>query len=156
MPALYSMAFRLSSTAFEEGKPIPQKFTCQGSDVSPPFAWTGAPANTKVFAFVLDDPDAPAGTWNHWAFWNLPKEVTSLPEGADVTRYGAVIGTTSIGATGYHGPCPPSGSHRYVATLYALSQPLTLPEGSPLPRLRSALMGRVLGEAKLTGTYQKT
>jgi Raf kinase inhibitor-like YbhB/YbcL family protein len=147
---------RITSEAFKEGEPIPSRFTCAGADVSPPLAWSGVPQNAKVLALVVEDPDAPGGTWTHWTFWNLPAAVKVLPEGADVAAMGATQGTTGAKSTGYHGPCPPSGTHRYFFRLYALSQPLTLPEGSRPERLRAAMTGRVLAEAQLMGTFAKT
>jgi len=148
-------SFTLTSTAYQEGQAIPAKYTCKGEDVSPPFSWSGLHPNAKSLAFVLDDPDAPGGTWTHWTFWNLPASAKGLEEEADVTDAGAVQGLTSSKGIGYHGPCPPSGTHRYIATLYALSQPLTLREGATVQQLRSALTGRVLAQAKLTGTFTK-
>lgn len=149
------MALAITSPAYAEGQPIPAQFTCRGKDISPPFAWSGIPRNARSFAFILDDPDAPGGTWTHWTFWNLPAAAKGLEEGADVTDAGAVQGKTSAGTVGYHGPCPPSGTHRYVATLYALSQPLNLQLGASVTQLRAAMVGRILAQAKLTGTFTK-
>jgi Raf kinase inhibitor-like YbhB/YbcL family protein len=148
------MAFTLASTAYTEGNPIPKRHTCDGTDVSPPLQWSGVPAGARALALILDDPDAPGGTWTHWTVWNMPPGTTELPEGADVTRLGARQGKTSNGKAGYHGPCPPSGRHRYICTLYALSQALDLPEGG-VAELRRAMEGKVLGEAKLMGTYAR-
>lgn len=149
------VALDLSSPAFADGQPIPPRFTCSGADVSPPFAWSGVPRAARALAFVLDDPDAPGGTWTHWTFWNLPASAKGLDEGADVTHAGGVQGKTSNGHVGYHGPCPPSGTHRYIATLYALSQPLSLQHGASVQQLRSAMTGRVLAQAKLMGTFAR-
>lgn len=149
------MALKLASEAYVEGAPIPAKHTCEGADTSPPLAWTGVPRNARALALILDDPDAPGGTWTHWTFWNLPSSMAGLPEGADIQELGGTLGTTSNGHTGYHGPCPPSGTHRYVAKLYALSQPLTLPAGSKVERLRAAMTGRILAETRLLGTFTR-
>jgi Raf kinase inhibitor-like YbhB/YbcL family protein len=143
----------VTSSAFAEGKPIPARFAHDGP--SPPLSWTGAPMGTKAWALVVDDPDAPRGTWTHWTAWDLPASVWKLPEGADVASLGGVEGTTSAGTTGYHGPAPPSGTHRYLFRLYALSQPLGLPAGSDVARVRAAMAGKVLAEASLMGTFAK-
>jgi hypothetical protein len=147
---------QLSSPAFREGQPIPVLFTCKGRDVSPQLAWSGLPAGTQALALVVDDPDAPRGTWTHWTLWDLPATVQGLPQGVDVAGLGAVQGTTTAGSQGYHGPCPPSGAHRYFFQLYALGGRLGLPPGSSVAELRKALQGRVLAEARLMGTFTKT
>lgn len=149
------MAFILSSPAFGEGKEIPRGFTCQGEDRSPPLVWTGAPAGTRFYALVMDDPDAPRGTWTHWTWWDLPASVRGLPEGASVGALGAVPGLTSARSVGYRGPCPPTGRHRYVFTLHALGEPLGLPRGTPIGPLREALAAKSLASARLVGTYQQ-
>jgi Raf kinase inhibitor-like YbhB/YbcL family protein len=150
------MAFTLSSPAFRDGQEIPRAFTCQGGDRSPALSWSGTPPAARFLALVLDDPDAPRGTWTHWTWWDLPATVPSLPEGADVGRLGAVQGTTSARATGYHGPCPPSGRHRYVFTLHALAEPLRLPAGASVSDLQAALKAKSVGKAQLRGTYQQS
>ena len=149
------MALTLTSSAYAEGSPIPARHTCKGDDVSPAFSWTGVPRNARSLAFILEDPDAPGGTWTHWTFWNLPAAAKGLEEKADVTEAGALEGITSSGTMGYHGPCPPSGTHRYVARLFALSQPLSLSHGAKVQQIRSAMLGRIVAEAKLTGTFSK-
>ncbi|MFO1532295.1 MAG: YbhB/YbcL family Raf kinase inhibitor-like protein [Thermoplasmatota archaeon] len=149
------MPLTVTSTAFAQGEPIPQKFTCAGSDIAPPLAWAGAPKSVKAWALILDDPDAPGGTWTHWTFWNLPAGARSIPEGADLKAMGATEGITSAGTMGYHGPCPPSGTHRYSVKVYALSQPLSLSEGAKVQQLRSAMTGRILAEGQLMGTFSK-
>lgn len=150
------MGLKLTSPSYAEGQAIPERFTCKGADVSPPFAWSGVPRGARSLAFILDDPDAPGGTWTHWTFWNLPAAAKGLEEGADVTAAGAVQGRTSNGTQGYHGPCPPSGTHRYVATLYALSQPLSLQQGATAQQMRAAMTGRIVAQARLAGTFAAT
>lgn len=150
------MAFTLTSPAFQEGQPIPRQFTCQGPDKSPVLSWSGAPPATRFYAMVMDDPDAPRGTWTHWTWWDLPAATTSLPEGADVSKLAAIQGTTSARSVGYHGPCPPSGRHRYVFTLHALVEPLGLKKGASVSDLQAALKTKSVGKAQLLGTYQQT
>jgi Raf kinase inhibitor-like YbhB/YbcL family protein len=149
------MAFMLHSSAFREGQPIPKHFTCLGKDISPALSWTEAPPGTKFYALVMDDPDAPRGTWTHWTWWDLPAATTGIPDGAKMAELGASEGTASNKATGYHGPCPPSGRHRYVFTLHALGEALGLPAGAPVEQVHAALKGKSLASARLMGTYQK-
>src|SRR6266576_1502901 len=123
------MAFALSSTAFKDGAAIPVKHTCDGADVSPPLAWSGAPQGTRSFAIIADDPDAPAGTWVHWVLYNLPAEGLGLIENTPQTETltgGGVQGKNDFGKIGYGGPCPPSGTHRYFFKFYALDSELPL------------------------------
>lgn len=146
---------QLTSPAFRHGQPLPAEHTCKGSDTSPPLAWTGLPDGTEAVALIMDDPDAPGGTWTHWTFWNLPATVMTLPAGADLSRLGATLGTTSAKTQGYHGPCPPSGTHRYFLTIYALDGRLALERGAPAEELRAAVKGRALGKGQLMGTATK-
>jgi len=145
---------RLTGTAFEEGSPIPKKFTADGSDVSPPLAWMEAPANTRSFALIGDDPDAPRGTWVHWVLFNIPPDKTELPENVAPQPIGARTGKNDFGKLGYGGPAPPRGKpHRYYFKLYALDQSLNLPEGATKQQLESAMKNHILAEAQLMGTY---
>lgn len=156
------MPFSLSSTVFQDGAPIPSRHTCEGDDTSPPLAWSGAPAGTRSFALIVDDPDAPDPaaprmTWVHWVLYNLPPSTPGLA--ADASRGGLPAGTleglNDWQRTGYGGPCPPVGRHRYFHKLYALDT--VLPDlGRPRKdRLLQAMAGHVLGEARLVGTYLK-
>lgn len=146
---------RVSSPAFGPDGPIPAAFTCEGADKSPPLEWSGLPAGTKTLALIADDPDAPRGTWTHWTFWDLPAAVAGLAEGEPATRRGATEGVTSARSNGYHGPCPPSGTHRYVFTLYAVDGKLGLPAKSTVEELRRALQGRILAQADVMGTFAR-
>lgn len=148
-------SMQLTSPAFRHGQPIPPEYTCKGRDVSPPLSWSGPPDGTESLALILDDPDAPKGTWTHWTFWNLPASVTSLEPAADVTRLGAVLGQTSAKTQGYHGPCPPSGTHRYFFTMYALDGKLALDRGATVDQLKAAVKGRALGQGQLMATFTK-
>ena len=154
------MAFLLSSSAFKDGEPIPGKYTCDGVDLSPPLAWSGAPAGTRSFALIADDPDAPGGTWVHWVLYNLPAEVPELPENiAKVEALdlgGARQGRNDFRRPGYGGPCPPPGpAHRYFFKLYALDTRLELKAGAQKKDVEAAMEGHVLGTAQLMGTYAR-
>jgi len=147
----------LSSSGFAEGETIPVRYTCDGEDLSPPLAWTGAPAETQAFALICDDPDAPVGTWDHWIVFNLSAEMTSLPEGVntkDELGKSLCHGRNSWKRTGYGGPCPPPGKpHRYFFKLYALSAPVDLPDNTTKAELLEAMKPLVLASANLMGIY---
>jgi Raf kinase inhibitor-like YbhB/YbcL family protein len=152
------MALELRSSAFSDGGWIPSKYTCDGKDTSPPLSWTGIPAGGKSLALTCDDPDAPRGLWVHWVVVDLPPSATGLPEGVPATPEisgGGRQGKNDFGKIGYGGPCPPSGTHRYVFTLYALDSTLGLPAGATRQDLLAAMRNRALGEATLTGTYSR-
>ncbi len=153
-----AMALTLSSPAFQDGQPIPAVYTCEGRDLSPPLAWTDPPERTKSFVLISDDPDAPRGTWVHWVLYNLPPGTRALPEGMPTDAKvptGGLHGTTDFGRTGYGGPCPPSGTHRYYFTLYALDTVLTLAPGATKAQVEAAMRGHVLADAQVMGTYQR-
>ncbi len=154
------MALRLKSSAFEHLGKIPRIYTCEGEDVSPPLSWTDAPGGTKSFALVVEDPDAPDPqapkmTWVHWVLYNLPAAARGLEEGVSRLPEGTLEGRNDWKRTGYGGPCPPIGRHRYFHKLYALDA--ELPDlGRPIrAQLLNAMEGHVLGGAELIGTYQK-
>jgi Raf kinase inhibitor-like YbhB/YbcL family protein len=158
-----TMAFTLTSTAFGPNGSIPARHTCEGTNVSPPLAWSGIPAGTKSLALIVDDPDAPDPaaprmTWVHWVLYDLPPAATGLPEGVAPSALpaGTRQGTNDFMTTGYGGPCPPVGRHRYFHKLYALDA--VLPDlGKPRKDdLERAMKGHVLGEARLIGTCQKS
>jgi Raf kinase inhibitor-like YbhB/YbcL family protein len=144
----------LESEAFPEGGVIPGRHTCDGVDVSPPLSWRDAPAETVTFALVMDDPDAPAGTWVHWVLFDVPAAVSEIREGT--TPRGSREGKNSWRRSGYGGPCPPSGTHRYVFRLYAVDCALGLASGTTATDLARALRGHVLAEARLMGRYART
>jgi Raf kinase inhibitor-like YbhB/YbcL family protein len=151
------MPFTLTSAAFEEGQPIPQQYTGEGKNQSPPLKWSEPPADTKAFALVCDDPDAPRGTFTHWVLFNLPAELRELSTGLPKEKTlanAAAQGTNSFSRIGYDGPKPPAGKpHRYFFKLYALGQAPTLAAGASKEQLLEAIKGQVLGEAQLMGTY---
>jgi len=146
---------QLTSTAFGEGATIPQKYTGDGADVSPPLTWSGAPEGTQSFALICDDPDAPRGTWVHWVLSNLPADQKDLPEGASSTLpSGARQGKNDFGKTGYGGPAPPPGKpHRYFFKLYALKSALDLAAGATKQQLEKAMKDHILAQAQLMGKY---
>lgn len=149
--------FVLLSPAFEEGGTIPARYTCDGEDVSPELRWEGAPAETRSFALIMDDPDAPGGTFTHWVLFDIPANRTSLPEGVRPDEVG-VSGRNSFGRTGYGGPCPPPGHgpHRYFFTLYALDiETLGLSAGAPRAEVEASMQGHVIGQASYMGRYER-
>ena len=153
-----AMSFKLTSGAFAEGGAIPSKYTCDGRDVSPPLAWSGVPPGAKSLALIVDDPDAPDPaapkmTWVHWVLYDIAPATSAIAEGAQPA--GAKGALNDWKRTGYGGPCPPVGRHRYFFKLYALDT--TLPDlgRATKAQLEAAMKGHVLGEARLIGTYQK-
>lgn len=154
-----AMNISITSTAFTQGQPIPDQYTCDGPDVSPPLTWTDAPTGTKSFALIADDPDAPMGTWVHWVIYNLPAATRSLaentPQSPDLPD-GAEQGVNDFGKTGYGGPCPPRGKpHHYHFKIYALDTLLNLKSGATKKELLKAMNDHVLGEGQLIGTFQR-
>jgi Raf kinase inhibitor-like YbhB/YbcL family protein len=146
-------AMTLASPSFGEGDPIPTRHTCDAEDVSPALSWQGAPAGTAAFALVVDDPDARG--WVHWVVYDIPGGTTgSLPEGVRPNDR-PPQGMTSFGRTGWGGPCPPSGTHRYVFTLYALSGRIGLSGSPTAAQVRAAAEKLALAQATLTGTYTR-
>jgi Raf kinase inhibitor-like YbhB/YbcL family protein len=142
----------LRSPAFAHGGDIPSLHTCDGRDISPELAIGGVPSGTAALALVMDDPDAPGSTFDHWLVWNIPSDVTRIPEGGEPQ---GVQGRTDFGTLGYGGPCPPSGTHRYRFKVYALDAELDLREGARKAHLEAAMQGHVLAEALLEGRYKR-
>jgi Raf kinase inhibitor-like YbhB/YbcL family protein len=156
------MPLRLKSPAFEHLGKIPARYTCEGDDVSPPLVWTDPPPGTSSFALVVEDPDAPDPqapkmTWVHWVLYNIPKDARGLEEAVPSGRLpaGTLEGRNDWKRTGYGGPCPPIGRHRYFHRLYALDSKLPDLGGPTRSALVKAMEGHVLGGAELIGTYQK-
>jgi Raf kinase inhibitor-like YbhB/YbcL family protein len=148
------MTFTLSSPEFSDGGPIPRRFSCDGEDISPALEWAGAPDGTVSLALIVDDPDARG--FVHWVLLDVTAEASgALPAG--FSGPGAPSeGSNGFGRPGYGGPCPPSGTHRYVFTMYALDRRLDLSGAPPASEVRVAMAGHVLGEARLTGTYRRS
>jgi Raf kinase inhibitor-like YbhB/YbcL family protein len=156
------VALTLTSSKFSDRGEIPVRHTCEAEDLSPPLAWSGAPPGTRTFALIVDDPDAPdprapKTTWVHWVIYNLPASAPGLPEGvkrADLPP-GTREGVNDWNKTGYRGPCPPTGRHRYFHKLYALDVELPDLQSPTKAQLESAMQGHVLEQAELVGTYEK-
>jgi Raf kinase inhibitor-like YbhB/YbcL family protein len=150
---------KLTSPAFTEGAMIPEKYTCDGQDISPPLAWAEVPGGARTLALICDDPDAPVGTWVHWVAFNLPPAVVGLSEaagGAEKTlKNGGVQGTNSWRRIGYGGPCPPGGTHRYYFKLYALDNTLSLGSNATAKDVQAAMKGHIVAEAQLMGRYKR-
>jgi Raf kinase inhibitor-like YbhB/YbcL family protein len=152
----------MTSTAFADHGPIPSEYTCDGNDTSPPLYWTGVPEGTQSLALIVDDPDAPdpaapKRVWVHWVLYNLPPDATGLDEGIESGNLPAVVleGVNDWNRTGYGGPCPPKGRHRYFHKLYALDVVLS-DLGRPTKAvLEKAMQGHILAQAQLVGTYQR-
>jgi Raf kinase inhibitor-like YbhB/YbcL family protein len=146
------MTFTLSSPAFRHDSTVPVTFTCDGDDVPPPLSWSGTPNDTRSFALILDDPDAPGGTFTHWLLHDIPPHTTELP----ATPVGKTL-RNSFGRSGYGGPCPPRGhgAHRYFFTLYALDVPTLSFRGKSREDMEKAMQGHVLATARLMGRYER-
>lgn len=142
----------IESPAFEQHQPIPAQYTCEGENRSPPLHFSGLPQGTSSLVLIMDDPDAPMGTFDHWIAWNIPPQMTDLQTGDTLPHEGV----NGFGNQGYGGPCPPRGKpHRYFFKLYALNTTLNLPEGSSKSAVESAMKSHILEEASLIGTYQR-
>jgi len=149
---------KVTSPAFEDGGMIPQQYTCDGDNISPPLNWEAVPAGTKSLALIMDDPDAPGGTFVHWVLYDLPADLEGLPENLPRGKgfpLGGEEGINSTNQLGYRGPCPPSGTHRYFFKLYALDEKLSLPAGETKSRLLDAMEGHILGLGQIMGRYKR-
>jgi len=152
------MSFELTSPAFSQGEPIPEKYSCKGEDISPPLAWVDPPQGTQSFVLTMDDPDAPAGTWDHWILFNIPADTRGLEENLPITGANPgwiLVGNNSWGKSEYGGPCPPSGTHRYFFKLYAVDTRLSLQSGASKGQVLGALDGHILAQAELLGTFSR-
>ncbi|EMG36452.1 phospholipid-binding protein, PBP family [Desulfocurvibacter africanus PCS] len=148
---------RIASPAFENGQPIPEKHSCDGEDVSPALTWDDVPQSAKSLTLVVEDPDAPRGTWDHWIVFNIPPVVKGLREGAGAGNLPgqALHGRNSWTRNNWGGPCPPSGTHRYFFKLFALDAMLDLSQGASKAELLEAMDGHILDKAELMGTYKR-
>jgi len=154
------MSLTLTSDAFANGQSIPSKYSCVGKNISPALAWTEPPAGTQSFALIVDDPDAPMGTWVHWVLYNIKPDRRDLPEdvpitGKNIDPNAIFVGTNSSGKIGYDGPCPPSGTHRYYFKLYALDSQISLLPGATKEKILKEMEGHVLAQGELMGTFSK-
>lgn len=143
----------LASPAFEHHQTIPARYTCEGDDISVPLEFKHVPAGVKSFAIIVDDPDAPHGTFDHWIAWNIPGNASGLREGEKAPKEGL----NGFGVNGYRGPCPPAGGrHRYFFKVYALDTTLDIHQGATKAVLEKAMQGHILSKAELIGTYQRS
>jgi Raf kinase inhibitor-like YbhB/YbcL family protein len=143
---------KITSSAFRNGEVIPVKYTCDGEDVSPPLEFDDIPEKARSLALIMDDPDAPMGTWDHWLVWNIPPGTSDVPEGDSPQ---GVVGKNSWGKAAWGGPCPPDRQHRYFFKLYALDRHLTVPPASRKADLEKAMQGHILAQAQLMGVYDR-
>lgn len=149
----YAMALSIKSPSFSQQGLIPQQYTCDGENISPPLEWDNVPDKTQSYALIVDDPDAPAGLWVHWLLFNIPLDLKHLEEGATLPA-GAISGQNSWGQIGYRGPCPPSGTHRYRFKLYALDTQINLDASATKVDLDNAMMNHVIEQAELIGLFR--
>jgi Raf kinase inhibitor-like YbhB/YbcL family protein len=143
---------KITSSAFQEGGSIPPKFTCDGGDSSPPLRIAEIPSDAKTLALIVDDPDAPSGLFTHWIVWNISPHTNAI---AERSAPQGVQGTNDFGKSGYGGPCPPSGTHRYYFKIFALDRELNLPSGTKRNQLDAAMKGHVVAQGELMGRYAK-
>lgn len=146
--------FMLSSTAFQNNGFIPSKYTCDGSDINPHLVIENVPAGTKSLALIVDDPDAPMGTWVHWLVWNIAPNTAGIKEN-NVPK-GALLGLNDFKKQSYGGPCPPSGTHRYFFKLYALDSILNLPSGAKKADIEKAMKGHIISQSQIIGLYKRS
>lgn len=149
---------KIESSAFANNGDIPSQYTCDGSNISPPISFDEPPAGTKSFALICDDPDAPVGTFVHWVLYDLPPTTRQLPERIPAQAkllHSGVQGRNDFGRTGYGGPCPPGGTHRYFFKLYALDKTLDMAEDATKATIEAAIAGHVLAKAELVGRYSR-
>jgi Raf kinase inhibitor-like YbhB/YbcL family protein len=152
-PLTLEAAMQVESSAFKHGQTIPKKYTCEGENISPPLIFKDLPEDVKTLALIVDDPDAPNGTFDHWITWNLPGNIKGLEENATVL----LGGKNSYNDLKYHGPCPPPGkAHRYFFKLYALDTELDLKAGISKLELEKAMKGHIIGKAEFIGMYQRS
>lgn len=144
---------KLESSEFTDNGQIPEKYTCDGENINPPLIISEVPAEVKSLALMVNDSDAPSGDWLHWLVWNISPETKKIEQG--LLPSGAIEGANDFGLIGYGGPCPPTGSHHYIFKLIALNKAIGLPAGATIREFQEAITDSVLGEAKLTGSYQK-
>lgn len=145
---------KITSSSFAHNQNIPPKYTCDGENINPSLQFSDIPADTKSLVLISDDPDAPMGTWVHWILWNIDPKTTEIAEKSVPT--GAIEGTTSFGETGYGGPCPPSGVHRYFFKLYALDTKIDLPISAKKEDLEKAMRKHILASAEMIGLYTRS
>ena len=143
---------KITSSAFQGGGNLPSKFTCDGADISPPLQIIGVPSEAKSLVLIVDDPDAPSGLFTHWLIWNIPPQTNSVAEGSAPK---GVHGTNDFGKSGYKGPCPPPGIHRYSFKIFALDRELDLRSGAKRRQVDAAMKGHVIAQGELMARYAR-
>jgi hypothetical protein len=144
---------KITSPVFKDSGAIPKQYTCDGKDVNPPLSIEGVPLQTKSLALIVDDPDAPVGTWVHWVVWNIDPMTKEIKE--NIVPKGAMQGMNDFKRTSYGGPCPPSGTHRYFFKLYALDTVLSISPSTTKIQLEQAMKGHILEQAQIVGLYKR-
>lgn len=144
---------KIESTAFRNNEFIPKKYTCDGENVNPPLLVTDVPEDAKSLVLIMDDPDVPSGLWVHWTVWNIDPEITEIPENS--VPGGSVEGMTGSGKKEYHGPCPPSGTHRYFFKLFALDMILDLDSSARAVDIEKEMENNIIAKAQLIGLYSR-
>ncbi len=148
----------VESSAFDDGEAMPDKYSLSDDNVSPPISWSDVPSNTKSVAVICEDPDAPSGLWVHWVVFNIPSDISALPEDLPdegVLAGGIIQGVNDFGRIGWDGPAPPEGVHRYIFRVYGLDSMLGLGPGASRKELLSAMDGHIIARGSMTGTYEK-
>jgi Raf kinase inhibitor-like YbhB/YbcL family protein len=143
---------KITSSAFQQGGNIPSKFSCDGANTNPPLQISDVPSGAKSLVLIVDDPDAPSGLFTHWIVWNISTQTSAIAEGSAPK---GVFGTNDFGKSGYGGPCPPSGTHRYYFKMFALDQELGLASGAKRSQLDAAMKGHVIAQGELMGRYSR-
>jgi Raf kinase inhibitor-like YbhB/YbcL family protein len=147
-----NMSMQIQSSAFANGEKIPKKYTCDGENVSPPLEWSGSPQDVRSLVLIVDDPDAPSGTFVHWLSYEIPADTTQIPEGGQV----GIQGQNSFRKEGYGGPCPPKGpAHRYFFKIFALDSHLDLQKGATMKDVEAAMRAHVLAQGQMIGLYSR-
>ena len=152
------MVIKIESKEFNEGNPIPKRYTCDDVNISPPLTWSSIPEEAKSIAIICEDPDAPGGTWSHWVIFNLPGDISGLDEfvmGREILDNGAVQGVNDFGTIGYGGPCPPSGTHRYYFKIYALDRKIEITSRINRSELLENMGGHIIDQGQLMGIYTR-
>lgn len=152
------MVIKITSTVFNEGEDIPDMYSCNGVNISPPLNWDVIPEDTESIAIICEDPDASGDPWTHWIIFNLPADTRNLPEhvmGREELENGAMQGLNDFGSVGYGGPCPPSGTHRYLFKIYALDRKLDLPPLIGRGEFLKAIEGHVIDQGELMGVFTR-
>lgn len=152
-PTLPASIIGVTSSAFSQGQLIPKQYTCDGANINPPLALSGIPTNAKNVVIIMDDPDAPSGTWTHWVTWNISPDTKEIKSG--IKPIGSIVGNNDFGESSYEGPCPPSGTHHYFFRIYALDIKVQLTPDFKRKNLEQEMSGHVVASGELMGKYSR-